>query len=522
MPHSNGSVRTTTVSTLIEVQGGPDAWAEADKEFAKLDWPLRDTTPRERRIARRAYGAGDGSCFRWADVPVPGSPWRAAKCASWMIADAGRRAKVIIYARTTRRQTADPLMQPAWQVYSTKYQRPAHPPATVPRLKRPWWRVRSRLYRAAVRLGAFDIPGERVTGSRESALRAARELYPGGTRIDVDVRPLDGLGRPGMRLLGERAYETTGIVFTGLVVTSGFLLVLAREAPSLGKVLFGGLAIASLVVGWWKALALPIGRGRRDTILITSIVTPLLLALFLGLPGLSEGWARKDVVALAAAVYYLSGLFLLVQRWRWQGLLVGVMPLLITVVIAALPVTSRVLHDMYADTLLLTTTETTVSTTWRLAATVRLLWPTLLAVLGVGAGWGLLRHLHYIRPGSVLGLIILALAMVVATVVASTYTVDSPRDAATALQRAASDRTPAPPYFGVRTAWSCAIPTVPLQELREKGGQLDPLRPYLSFGIADSHVVLWNAPTGAPLRIPAEQIRLVPANDTERTAGKCT
>ncbi|MEV1008378.1 hypothetical protein [Streptomyces sp. NPDC049881] len=306
------------------------------------------------------------------------------------------------------------------------------------------------------------------------------------------------------------------------MVTSGFLLVLAREAPSLGKVLFGGLAIASLVVGWWKALALPIGRGRRDTILITSIVTPLLLALFLGLPGLSEGWARKDVVALAAAVYYLSGLFLLVQRWRWQGLLVGVMPLLITVVIAALPVTSRVLHDMYADTLLLTTTETTVSTTWRLAATVRLLWPTLLAVLGVGAGWGLLRHLHYIRPGSVLGLIILALAMVVATVVASTYTVDSPRDAATALQRAASDRTPAPPYFGVRTAWSCAIPTVPLQELREKGGQLDPLRPYLSFGIADSHVVLWNAPTGAPLRIPAEQIRLVPANDTERTAGKCT
>ncbi|MGW7295371.1 hypothetical protein ACWGIB_23635 [Streptomyces xiamenensis] len=370
-------------------------------------------------------------------------------------------------------------------------------------------------------LGAYDLPGERITGRREAALRVAREISSGTPRTDIDIRPLNGLGRPGTVLIGEKANQTAGMIFIGLLLASGFFLVVAREAPTAGKVLFGSLAITSLAIGWWKALKLPIGRSRRETVLMASISTLVILSVFLGVPGLSEGWSRKDAVVLAAAVYYLTGLVLLVRRWRWQGLLVGVLPLLVTVVAAALPITSRMLHDMYADALLLTPSETAVSTTWQLMAAVKLLWPTLLSVLGVGAGWGLLRYLNYIRPGSVLGLSVFAFIMVMAILTAATHAMESPRDAASALQRAAIDRTPAPPYFGVRTTWSCVRPTVALPELAEKGGQLNPRLPYLSFGIADGHVVLWNAHAAAPLRIPAEQVRLTSTSTSERIEGKC-
>ncbi|MFG2777782.1 hypothetical protein ACGFY7_07950 [Streptomyces prunicolor] len=35
-------------------------------------------------------------------------------------------------------------------------------------------------------------------------------------------------------------------------------------------------------------------------------------------------------------------------------------------------------------------------------------------------------------------------------------------------------------------------------------------KPYVSFGVADGQVVLWNPATAQPLRVPADQVRLTP------------
>lgn len=510
-----------TIRTLVEVQGGPECWAKADEEFARRGWPTQMPAPRDDRIARREYGAGESVRFRWVDIPVPGSPRRAENRAAWMVGEAGRKCEVTLYDRRFWRVTSDRTMQPAWRVYSTRHFDRTVPPTSAASWSRPLWWVRAALYRSAVRVGLYDLDGERVSGSREAALCVARELSPGGPRTDVDVRPLDGLGRQGAPRLGEKVTHQTGVIFTSTLIAAGLLLCVAREAPPAGMVLFGALASLCAAAGWLRALALPLGRTRTQTVLIGLIITAFVMAWTVGVPGLSSGFTRGQSVVLGATAYYLAGLILLVQRWRWQGLLLGALPILVTLVVAALPVTRTLLHDAYADELSLTPAETSVSTIWQIAAAVELLWPTLLALLGIGAGWGLLRYFHYVRGYGVLNLLGLASVTVLAVLQAITYTLDSPAQASAALKRAAEERTDAPGYFGVQPEWMCTTPTVPRRELNEKGGLLNPRLPYLSFGVIEGQVVLWNVQTGAPLRVSAQQIRLTPSDRRDRPQHTC-
>ncbi|MFD7558684.1 hypothetical protein ACFV9E_29600 [Streptomyces sp. NPDC059835] len=85
-----------------------------------------------------------------------------------------------------------------------------------------------------------------------------------------------------------------------------------------------------------------------------------------------------------------------------------------------------------------------------------------------------------------------------------------------ATKAAARQRREAPSYFGVEPEWMCVQPTVRVAELNADGGLLDPAGPYLFFGVADGMALLWSTDTDAPLKEPADEVRLVPAEEPAR------
>ncbi|MFG2224514.1 hypothetical protein [Streptomyces sp. NPDC048644] len=227
---------------------------------------------------------------------------------------------------------------------------------------------------------------------------------------------------------------------------------------------------------------------------------------------------HNTAVGVSALTYYIIGLVLLVRRWHWQGLLAGAFPLIATFAIAALPVTGRILHDAYADELSLSQEETSVSGIWQIASSIKLIWPSLGTTLFLAAGWSILRYFHFVRRNSYFGGLFLTLLLAFSLTSTAQSTLNSPKRAAEKVRQAALQNAIPPKYFGLSPEWVCVAPTVPTNRLNEEGGTLQPADPYISFGVADRYVVLWNHATARPLRIPAEQVRITPE---EKPTDKC-
>ncbi|WP_369357494.1 hypothetical protein [Streptomyces sp. cg2] len=498
------------VTTLVEILGGPAKWEKVEQHLHGLGWSYWKPTPKERRIARRAFHADpEDSSFLWVDVPIAGSPWRADREASWQVAAVCKATQVIVYDRLLWREEADRTLQPEWQVYSTRFRAWANPPAQARTWSKPLWWLRKALYQAAIRTGLFD-GGPRIHGGKTAVLHLARGMAAPTEREDIDVRPLDGRSRVGVVMHGEDALNRALALIMGPLFAMGLLLVLARQAGPVGVAVCWLLALACASIAWWTALTLPWSRTPLRSALFSLLATALMACVALGVPGVHKGMAPTQAVAMAAVTYYVAGLVLLGRRWRWQVLVASVLPLIATVVVAALPLTGRFLHDMYADELSLNTPETGVSGIWQLAASVKLLWPSLGAILFIAAGWGILRYFHFIRPRSITAGVAAITALTLALTMTVSAALNSPKTASDKLKQAAIQGTAPPPYFGISPEWTCVIPTVPASELTEKGGTLRATEPYISFGIADGQVVLWNRTSEKPLRMAADQIRTTP------------
>ena len=491
------------VVTLVEIQGGPAKWERVEQHFREVGWPFRTPSAKERRVARRAFGTDPAdSRFLWVDVPVAGSPWRAQREASWHVAAVRRATRVVVYDRLLRREDSDRTIQPEWQSYSTEARAWATMPPHTPRWREPAWRLREALYNSAVRRGLFDV-GVRVHGDRSAVLDLVHGVT---TRNDLNLRPLDRRGEPGTVQHGEDALNRGLAFIVTPLIAMVLFLVLARHAPPLIFVICGLAALYAFSIAGWTALTLPWARTRTHSALFVLGSTMAALYFALGIPGVSTGITTEHAVEMAGSVYYLAGLGLLVRRWNWHVLIVGVVPLIATLAVAALPLTSRFLYDLYADKLSLTPAETSVSGFWRLGATIKLLWPSFGVVLSVAAGWGIMRYFHFVRPRNSIPAGVAACIVVLTGLV----TLNSPTTAADKLKQAAVRGTDPPPYFGITPEWTCVTPTVPKAQLTEKGGTLNPAKPYVSFGVADGQVVLWNPATAKPLRIDAAQVRLTP------------
>ncbi|KAB8161812.1 hypothetical protein FH609_020265 [Streptomyces sp. 3MP-14] len=520
------------VPTLVEVEGGAAKWQRARELFRERGWPVREASPRERRVARRIFGGRErGFDYFWADVPVPGSVWGLDREAGWQVARVGK-GELVLQARWFGREDADRTLLPEWRVYSTRHAAWATRPALVAWWAGPMWWLRARLYGTAVRLGMFDV-GERVRGDREEALSLARRLPARGPRTDVDVRPLDGRGRAGGVQHKEDAFNRGMVMVVVPFLLMALVLVVAREAPLPGKLLFGGAAAALAGTACWSAVRLPVASTQAGAATVAVVLTVLVVVWALGIPGGYEGLECRQALALAAGGYVVVGNWLLVRHWRWRGVLAGVLvPSAVTVLLAVAPGVGRFLHDAYADELGLTESETSALGLWQVFAAIKLVWPSLATGLLILATWGTLRYLHLLRPRHPAGITMAVLALVSALLSDLVAALDSPAEAAASLRRAAEERTAPPSYFGVEPEWVCITPTVPLADLNEQGGRLEPTRPYVSFGggAADGQVVLWNVTTDKPLRVPTEQVRVGPAGDpadscaerhrSDRTAGQ--
>ncbi|WP_326698320.1 hypothetical protein OG909_13890 [Streptomyces sp. NBC_01754] len=496
-----------TVTTLIELQGGRSQWDKAMRRIRELGWTCHELSPKERRTVRRAFDSNVNlSEFWWVEVPIRGSTWRADREAAWQITELSRSVRTVIYGRLFRRDEIDRVLEPEWQVHSTEHE----PEGTVAPGFRRLWRTVTRWY--ATRTGLLDVR-VRIHASKDAARHLARRLRTDGPRVDLDVRPLDGRGRTGIIRHREDALNRALALFGGPLLAMALFLSTAQHLIPVAAAVCWFLAVVCAVPAWWTAFALPLAHSRLHCLVICAIATLAVAVYTLGVPGLFDGVDSRYAWVTAAIGFYVTGLILLGRRWRWQVLAATVLPLLATLLVAALPFTGRILQDGYADELSLSPEETAVSGAYQLAAAVKLLWPTLATILFVAAAWGVLRYFHFIRPRSVFAGTLAAVFLTLGLLTAAGWTFASPQHAADKLKRAASHHTKAPPYFGISADWVCVRPTVSVDTLNEQGGALVPRTPYLSFGVAEGNVVLWNAAADRPLRVPAGQVKLLPAGN---------
>lgn len=498
-----------TVTTLIELQGGRPQWDKAMRRIRELGWTCHELSPKERRTVLRAFGSDvNFSDFWWVEMPIMGSTWRADREAAWQITELSRSVQTVIYGRLFRREEIDRVLEPEWQVHSADHD----PEGTVTPGFRRHWRTATRW--CAAHTGLLDVR-VRIHANKDAARHLARHLRTDGPRADLDVRPLDGRGRTGTIRHGEDALNRAVALFGGPLLAMSLFLSTAQHLIPIAAAVCWFLAVVCAVPAWWTAFAVPLARSRLQCLVICIIATLVVAVYTLGVPGLFDGVDSRSTWATAAIGFYVTGLILLGRRWRWQILAATALPLLATLLVAALPLTGRILQDGYADELSLSPEETAVSGAYQLISAVKLLWPTLAAILFIAAVWGVLRYFHFIRPRSVSAGTLAALFLALGLLTAAEWTFASPQHAADKLKRAATHHTKAPPYFGISADWVCVRPTVSVHTLNEQGGTLVPSTPYLSFGVAEGNVVLWNAAADRPLRVPAGQVKLLPAGNPE-------
>ncbi|WP_306332746.1 hypothetical protein [Streptomyces sp. KL118A] len=502
------------MTTLVELQGGQSQRDRARQRIQELDWPCQELSPKERRTVRRAFGAdAEFSEFWWVQVPVTGSSWRADREAAWQVAELSRSAQAVLYGRLFRRDETDRVIEPEWQVHSTGHRAGN---AAAPGFRRRW---RTVARWGATHTGLLDVR-VRIHAGKEAAVHLARHLHADGPRADLGVRPLDGRGGGTLQYREDALNRALALFGVPLLAMALFMTSAQHVRPPVAAMCWF-LAAVCAVPAWWTAFTLPAARTKTGC-LISCVVATLAAAIYaLGIPGLVDGVDPRSAWVVSGVAFYVTGLILLGRRWRWQVLAVTVLPLLATLLVAALPLTGRFLQDGYADELSLTSEETAVSGAYQLMAAVKLLWPTLAAVFLVAAAWGVLRYFHFIRPRSITAGALAVLTLTLAVLVAAEWTLESPQQASDKLKQAANRRSEAPPYFGISADWTCVRPTVPARALNERGGTLSPRTPYLSFGVTEGNVVLWDSSTDRPLRVPAGQVKLLPVGGPGRScAGK--
>ncbi len=247
-----------------------------------------------------------------------------------------------------------------------------------------------------------------------------------------------------------------------------------------------------------------------------AVAAGLFLCLVYGVLG--SPWTPRQMLVTAAVTVTVVGIWLLMRQWTtWGEWLTATVPLAVTLATGLVVASGSVLHGLYGDGLDLTPDELDVPGLWQVAAGAKLV-----SYLGVGllgpALWGIAKHLHFpfTRPGEYLNVVVYVLLYVVVVASLAGLALDNAARAVTRTKEAAGQRRPAPSYFGVDPEWMCVQPTVPVAGLNAEGGLLDPARPYLFFGVADGMALLWNTDTDAPLKEPADQVRLVPSKEPAR------
>ncbi|AXK32859.1 NnrS multi-domain protein [Streptomyces armeniacus] len=509
------------VLVLIEVRGG-----ERDRETAKSacetrGWRVVDEYGRGEAASAGVLTAAPDARLLSVEVGLYGAARRAERGAAWRVRRLARAYSVEMYVRRAELLRRDRELLPDWYAHTTAHRpdvpvRPAAPPAVR---AYGWARFRAR---CRERLGRYDA-GVLVAGTPSEARRLARMPRDAhasngahavrGDDLDVrlDVRPGDGRSRSRSGVVLRREDDLNGrlaALCVWLVVMS-LLGVVARDAEGGGRYAVTTLALAAFVA------ALRVGTrlghdGRALWGAAVTVVTALFFLLaWVGGPGDHSGLSRGQAFLIVFGVFIGGGLWLLVRQWTWGEWLTVAGPIAATVIGSALLAAGSVKHALYADELSLSPGDLDVPGVWQAIAAVALL-RDLYPLLLVPAAYGFAKHFHYVRDFH--GATVAAVLLAAFGATALGVVLDSADRAAHATVDAAERGTQPPSYFGVDPSWTCVEPVVPLSELASQGGRLRPERPYVSFGVADGDVVLWDTTTDGPLKLPAKHVRLVPAS----------
>ncbi|WP_328489492.1 hypothetical protein [Streptomyces zaomyceticus] len=508
--------------TLVEVRGGPTAWAAAEEVWAGHSWVYSDEGTRGTGLTSELDLDSECKVFR-VEVRVPGASLRAENEAEWQITRLAKAHVIEMYPRKQVALDRDREMPPRWRVHTTDH-RPAEsttePASRRERWVQPW---RQAVTKWLERLGRYDT-GEIVSGTEADARALARlGREPGEEpRTNVDVRPLDGRG--GSRTVPRRADDLERRltrIFVGVVATAT-ATVLAGGSEGAAFWLWAGCAAAAFCGVVTLGGRLEQSGGETAGRILAGCVALFATATALGWappdPSLGDGGMTKRQALLGPLFLFVGiGIILLVRRWTGNGPIVWVGPAVLAAAVPVLAVLGKILHWAYRDELGLDADGVEASGLWEAASALKLL--TLLSVLLlVPATWAIVRHYHFVRPGGRTAALAFALAALVLTLEAGLLGLQSPKHAADELKRAAVNGNKPPSYFGIEPEWMCLQPTVPRAELNTKGGILRPERAYIVFGEGQGGVVAWNAVAGDPMTIPADQVRTVPVGEKEGKA----
>ncbi|MFF4349671.1 hypothetical protein [Streptomyces sp. NPDC001530] len=195
-------------------------------------------------------------------------------------------------------------------------------------------------------------------------------------------------------------------------------------------------------------------------------------------------------------------------------------PLVVTPAASSFIAAGSVLHALYADGLDLAPDDLDVPGIWQVAAAVKLL-VLLSVVMAVPAWWGYARHRHhfYATPGDGFNVVLYVLLLILMLGGAASLALDSAGIAVDRTTAAVKRGEDPPSYFGVQPEWTCVESVVSVSRLSGEGPRLRPARPYLSFGVVDGTAVLWDRATEQPVKLPANQVRLVPARSATAPCG---
>ncbi|WP_244362609.1 NnrS multi-domain protein [Streptomyces aquilus] len=438
---------------------------------------------------------------------------RTVGAAAWRVQRLAKTARLEMYVRRCDLLETDREVLTEWRVHTVAHRPEPRPPQEAQGLAaRLRWRWNVFLARVGERRGRHDI-GTLVSGTASEAGRLSRmDMQTGASpRSDVDVRAVYGRERSYIVGRREEAALRHAYQIVGWLVAMDFCAVLANHHSGYQAWFWGLLAVGSFAGALWDGSRTFVSGGRVLSVFIVCFAALLLLTAVLGW-GQADAATPLQMLFCIAVLFTVIGIWLLVRQWTWGEWLAWAAPLVLTAVFSFVVASGSVLHALYANMLGLDLGDLDVPGLWQATAAVKLLGFLSLALF-VPAAWGIAKHRHvsYIRPGEELNVPLYLLAQVMVLGVVAVLAVESADHAATAVKSAADNGKSAPPYFGVQPEWICAQPTVPRSKLNVQGHELHSERPYLSFGVSGDYAVLWDSEAAEPFKVPAGQLRLLPA-----------
>ncbi|SCK58499.1 hypothetical protein H181DRAFT_05571 [Streptomyces sp. WMMB 714] len=257
-----------------------------------------------------------------------------------------------------------------------------------------------------------------------------------------------------------------------------------------------------------------IGVRRSDRVglpLLFMLGTAACIALAFTIADRQVLWQWQDVlVAVAFVVYYSTGLTLFARRQRWGTLSVTVLPLLIAVLTLTLPGLGHLTVDEFAQGLGVAPDDFPIPAPGQLDAYLQVGLPPLFSALFFIAAWGLLRHFHLVRRGSVPALTAVLVLATLTMAWSVRSSISHAAESASLVRSANPDVLPERTrFFGLHARWYCVEPTVPADELSTHGDRLNPRQAYMSYNPDADRLTLLSSRGDGSVSVKSDQVRLV-------------